>query len=92
MSEPLLAAPDRGDLTMTKMTTDVPARTLPEPLLRVEDLERLLRVDARTIRRLWQRGQLPRPMKLGGQNRWRVEDITDALEVLRQPRCEPCPD
>ena len=30
---------------MTKMTTDVPARTLPEPLLRVEDLERLRRTE-----------------------------------------------
>jgi predicted DNA-binding transcriptional regulator AlpA len=64
---------------MTKMTTDAPARTLPEPLLRVEDLERLLRVDARTIRRLWQRGQLPKPMKLGGQNRWRMRDLEHLL-------------
>jgi predicted DNA-binding transcriptional regulator AlpA len=71
---------------MTKMTTDVPARALPEPLLRVEDLERLLRVDARTIRRLWQRGQLPKPMKLGGQNRWRVEDINEAIEGLAVQR------
>jgi predicted DNA-binding transcriptional regulator AlpA len=67
------------------MTTNVtdPARTL-EPLLTVEDLERLLRVDRRTVRRLWKRGQLPQPLKLGGGNRWKAEDIAEALEQLRQ--------
>ena len=67
------------------MTTNVTdsARTL-EPLLTVEDLERLLRVDRRTVRRLWKRGQLPPPLKLGGSNRWKAEDIAEALERLRR--------
>ena len=67
---------------MKKKTTNAPARALPEPLLTVEDLERLLRVDARTIRRLWKRGRFPQPLKVGGQNRWRVEDVSAALELL----------
>jgi predicted DNA-binding transcriptional regulator AlpA len=69
------------------MTTNVTdsARTL-EPLLTVEDLERLLRVDRRTVRRLWKRGQLPQPLKLGGSNRWKAEDIAEALDKLQQQR------
>jgi predicted DNA-binding transcriptional regulator AlpA len=68
---------------MTVNVTDS-ARPL-EPLLTVEDLERLLRVDRRTVRRLWKRGQLPQPLKLGGSNRWKAEDIAAALERLRRP-------
>jgi len=49
------------------------------PLLTVEDLERLLRVDRRTVRRLCKRGQLPQPLKLGGSNRWRIKDIEPIL-------------
>jgi predicted DNA-binding transcriptional regulator AlpA len=63
---------------MTNQTND-PARAQLEPLLTVADLERLLRVDRRTVRRLWQRGQLPRPLKLGGGNRWRRRDIEPLL-------------
>jgi predicted DNA-binding transcriptional regulator AlpA len=67
------------------MTTNVTdsARTL-EPLLTVEDLERLLPVDRRTVRRLWKRNQLPQPLKLGGSNRWKAEDIAAALDKLQQ--------
>ena len=67
------------------MTTNVndSARAL-EPLLTVEDLERLLRVDRRTVARLCKRGQLPQPLKLGGGNRWKAEDIAAALDKLQQ--------
>jgi predicted DNA-binding transcriptional regulator AlpA len=69
------------------MTTNVTdsAHALLEPLLTVEDLERLLRVDRRTVARLCKRGQLPQPLKLGGSNRWKAEDIAAALERLRRP-------
>jgi predicted DNA-binding transcriptional regulator AlpA len=60
------------------------AHGLLKPLLTVEDLERLLRVDRRTVARLCKRGQLPQPLKLGGGNRWRAEDIADAIEVLQR--------
>jgi predicted DNA-binding transcriptional regulator AlpA len=53
-----------------------------EPLLTTRDLGRLLKVDRRTINRLVKRGQLPRPLKPGGSNRWRPEDITAALDRL----------
>ena len=67
---------------MTIKKTDVAARAHLEPLLTVEDLEQMLRVDRRTIARLCKKGQLPSPLKLGGSNRWRVKDIEDALELL----------
>ena len=67
---------------MTIKETDVTARAHLEPLLTVEDLERMLRVDRRTIARLCKKGQLPPPLKLGGSKRWRVKDIEDALELL----------
>ena len=44
--------------TSTNNTTNA-ARPQLEPLLTIDDLVRLLRVDGRTIRRLWKRGQLP---------------------------------
>jgi predicted DNA-binding transcriptional regulator AlpA len=58
------------------------AGVLLEPLLTTHDLERLLQVDRRTITRLVQRGVLPRPLKLGGSNRWRPEDISAAIDRL----------
>lgn len=64
----------------TKETNSVCAQL--EPLLTMSDLERMLRVDKRTIARLIKRGQLPRPLKLGGSNRWKTADIAAALDVL----------
>jgi predicted DNA-binding transcriptional regulator AlpA len=58
------------------------AGVLLEPLLATSDLEGLLKVDRRTITRLVKRGQLPRPLKLGGSNRWRPEDISAAIDRL----------
>ena len=83
---------------MTVKLTDVAARAPLEPLLTVEDLERLLRVDRRTVARLCKRGLLPRPIKIGGSNRWKPEDIADAIDTLRhrhrradRPAEEPAP-
>jgi predicted DNA-binding transcriptional regulator AlpA len=53
-----------------------------EPLLTTPDLERLLKVDRRTILRLIKHGQLPQPVKLGGSNRWRPIDILAAIDAL----------
>ena len=53
-----------------------------EPLLTGEDLGRLLCVHPRTIARMCKRGELPAPLKIGGQNRWKVEAIQQALDRL----------
>ncbi len=52
-----------------------------EPLLTIDDLEQLLRVNRRTVSRLCKDGKLPRPFKLGGGNRWRSRDIVEALDL-----------
>jgi predicted DNA-binding transcriptional regulator AlpA len=57
-----------------------------EPLLTVEDLEQILKVNRRTVMRLCKKGLLPEPMKLGGGNRWRKEDVAEALDVLNSKR------
>ncbi len=53
-----------------------------EPLMTTEDLEQLLRVDKRTLQRMWKRGELPMPLKVGGSNRWRPSEIADMLGRL----------
>jgi predicted DNA-binding transcriptional regulator AlpA len=53
-----------------------------EPLMTINDVAKLLKVVPRTIARLWERGQLPRPLKLGGSNRWRPQDIAAAIDRL----------
>jgi predicted DNA-binding transcriptional regulator AlpA len=50
-----------------------------EPLLTIADLEQLLRVDRRTVSRLCEQGKLPRPIKIGGSNRWTVKAIESVL-------------
>jgi hypothetical protein len=47
----------------------------------------VVRVDRRTVARLCKRGQLPRPLKIGGGNRWRSGDIADAIDALRHRHC-----
>jgi predicted DNA-binding transcriptional regulator AlpA len=73
-------------MTAKTTKTDDAARAQLEPLLTVDDLERLLRVDRRTIARLCKRGQFPAPLKLGGSNRWKAEDVADAIDVLASER------
>ena len=52
------------------------------PLLTVDDLVRLLRVDRRTVSRLCKQAILPPPVKLGGSNRWKEQDIAVAIDSL----------
>lgn len=50
-----------------------------EPTLKIADVERIMRIDRRTIFRLLQLGQFPQPIRIGGSRRWRVEDIEQLL-------------
>jgi predicted DNA-binding transcriptional regulator AlpA len=56
-----------------------------EPLLTTSDLEQWFKVDRKTIGRMVKRGDLPTPLKLGG-NRWRVEDIQGVINGLANER------
>jgi predicted DNA-binding transcriptional regulator AlpA len=70
--------------TLKECLKDQDVGLLLEPLLTTADLERLLKVDRRTIARLVKRGELPAPLKLGGSNRWRPEDIKAVIDRLSQ--------
>jgi predicted DNA-binding transcriptional regulator AlpA len=59
------------------------------PLLTRSDLQRLLRLSDRTIRRLVSSGEFPRPIKLGGTHRWRREDIRAFLDRLAETEISP---
>jgi predicted DNA-binding transcriptional regulator AlpA len=69
-----------GEFAMTVESSAIAARAQPEPLLTVEDLERMLKVDRRTVTRLWKRGHLPPPLKLGHGNRWLADEVHEAIE------------
>ena len=49
------------------------------PLLTLSDLENLLKLHRRTIKRLCRAGKFPQPMKVGGSSRWKAEDIDQLL-------------
>jgi len=77
---------------MVIKTAQTPTRSHLAPLLTVEDLERMLRVGRRTVSRLCKRGQLPLPLKVGGQNRWRPDEVNaaiNAMSVTRGQTLEP---
>ena len=67
---------------MNNKVTDSAASAPLEPLLTVEDLERLLRIGKRTIARLCKKGQFPLPLKLGSSNRWKAKDVANVLDLL----------
>jgi predicted DNA-binding transcriptional regulator AlpA len=67
------------------MPTDSPVLgpLTPDTLLMPEDLETLLRVDRRTIRRWVAQSLFPRPIRPGGHRiRWRATDVRRYLETL----------
>ena len=51
-----------------------------EPLLTSSEVQRLLRINVTTLQRLCKQRRLPKPLKIGGSNRWRVRDIRAVLE------------
>lgn len=60
------------------------ARSELTPLLTIKDLERLFHVDKRTISRLCKKGQIPPPLKVGGSNRWRADEIARVFGLSSQ--------
>jgi predicted DNA-binding transcriptional regulator AlpA len=62
------------------MTTALPPPVLSEPPLTNDDLEALLKVDRRTIKRWVAAKQFPEPFYLNNRPRWRQSDVTAFLE------------
>jgi predicted DNA-binding transcriptional regulator AlpA len=53
-----------------------------EPLLTCADVRRLYRLSVRSIHRLVAAGRLPKPVKVGGVNRWHVAEVRQHLASL----------
>ena len=51
-------------------------------LLTAEQVARLLAVSVKTVRRMTRRGELPRPVRIGRQVRWRLADIERFIKRL----------
>jgi predicted DNA-binding transcriptional regulator AlpA len=77
-------APFHEENKMPPTITDATDLTTLDPLLTRFDLERLLQVGERTIRHWVSLGTFPRPIKLGGTHRWRLEDVRSFLAQLRE--------
>jgi predicted DNA-binding transcriptional regulator AlpA len=60
-----------------------------EPLLDGHDLERLLGLSDRTIRRMVSTGLLPAPIRFGRTRRWRLADIKQVLGAAPATASEP---
>lgn len=55
------------------------------PLVTAEQLAEILQVSTRTVWRMRSAGQLPKPVRIGGNVRWRAQD----LEVWIAGGCKP---
>lgn len=52
------------------------------PLLRVDDVARVLALDPRTVRRLTAKGDLP-SVRIGGSVRWTAKDVQAMIAASR---------
>lgn len=55
-----------------------------EELLTVDDVAKILRVSTRTVRRRWNKGEFPAPMRIGRLVRWHPDQIRDYLAKQRE--------
>ena len=73
--------------------TEALNQTEPARLMTVEAVAAMLAVSSRHIYRLADSGKMPRPVKLGGSNRWDREVIENWIEescpAVRQVRHTP---
>ncbi len=57
-------------------------------LITVAELAQMMQVSVRTLWRLLSAGQIPAPIRIGGNTRWRVEEINRWIaEGCPQPTC-----
>ncbi len=62
---------------------DLPEMAELQPLLTSADLRRLYRLSQRSISRFVASGRLPKPVKVGGVNRWLAEEVRQHLANLK---------
>ena len=51
-------------------------------LISVKEAAKLMAISRRTLERLVSAGDLPRPLKIGGCSRFRINDITGYIEKM----------
>ena len=57
-------------------------------LITAAELAQMMQVSVRTLWRLLSAGQIPAPIRIGGNTRWRVEEINQWIaEGCPQPTC-----
>ena len=49
-------------------------------LLTTSEVARLLNVCTATVLSLWKRGEIPRPIRVGGRLRWRPDQLMEFIE------------
>lgn len=74
-----------AELRIIALLEQLVATTQPRPdLMTASDVARELRIGVRTLQRLRQLGEVPEPIVIGGQIRWRRSDLEQFL--LEAPR------
>lgn len=64
--------------------------TAAERLVSVQEFAARLGVSPRQVYRLWHRGEIPGPVKVGGATRWLESDVEAYIEKLKQARQKVC--
>lgn len=64
---------------MPKVGNAPPVDRIPERLLRVGEVAKVCGLSVRSIWRLSDGGQMPRPLSIGGSRRWRETDLKSWL-------------
>lgn len=60
-------------------------------MLNVSQVMARLNIGKTAVYDLVKRGELPKPVKIGGSSRWIPEEIDAALDVMKAKRDEPTP-
>ncbi|WP_026959305.1 helix-turn-helix transcriptional regulator [Aliagarivorans taiwanensis] len=59
-----------------------PQENTSEPLLTLEDLQGLLKISRSQVYKLVNRGQLPQPLKIGSNSRWKAAEVMSFIDKL----------
>ena len=50
---------------------------MPERLMKIKEVAEYFSMNSRTLRRLWERGEFPQPIRLGKVLRWREQSLVE---------------
>ena len=61
---------------------------MPERLMRLKEVAAYFSMNQRTIRRLCDRGEFPKPIRLGKSIRWREQSLVDFINGMVKQGCD----